>query len=78
MFQALFLPFASPVCDWECKGTKCFFNLQILFSIKIKFFVGINLFSLPAGSFFRFGSAKVRRLFDFPSFSLKTFGSVFK
>jgi len=27
-------------------------------------------------SFFRFGSAKVRRLFDFPNFYLKTFGSV--
>jgi hypothetical protein len=48
MFQAPFLPFASPVCDWECKGKKIFFNLQILFLIKIKFFCGFWLLSLLA------------------------------
>ena len=29
-FQALVLPFASPVCDWECKGTKTFWTSKFL------------------------------------------------
>jgi hypothetical protein len=39
MFQALFLPFASPVCDWECKGKKIYLFSKFRAKTFFKFFV---------------------------------------